>query len=168
MADPLHDAEHSGTLAQTIVDVVREPLLVLDRDLCVVVASRSFYRTLRVDSQDVQGRPLYELGNRQFDIPALRRLLGHLVPDHTVMDDFEIQHDVPGIGRRNMLLNARQVFHAGTSSTTLLLAFEDVTDRLAIELERTTADRSRSRCRPNTVLPCRRMPSASASSSPSS
>ncbi|MFZ1429646.1 MAG: histidine kinase dimerization/phosphoacceptor domain -containing protein [Geminicoccaceae bacterium] len=138
MAEPLHDAEHGGTLAQTIVDTVREPLLVLDRDLCVVVASRSFCRTFRVDSQDVQGRPLYELGNRQFDIPALRRLLEHIVPDHTVMDDFEIAHDVPGIGRRNMLLNARQVFHEGTSSTTLLLAFEDVTDRLAIERERTT------------------------------
>ena len=129
--EPLTGIEDTGALAQAIVDTVREPLLVLDSDLRVVTASRSFYLTFRVDRQDVQGRLLYALGEGQLDIPALRLLLEKIVPHHTVMEAFEVEHDFPVIGRRIMLLNARKVFYEGNGHTTLLLAFEDVTERRA-------------------------------------
>lgn len=116
---------------------MREPLLVLDGDLRVVMASRSFYSLFRVGRQDVQGRPLYALGDGQFDIPALRLLLGRIVPHHVVMDDFEVEHEFPGIGQHTLLLNARQVFGDGdVEAATLLLGFEDVTERRAAERER--------------------------------
>lgn len=97
------------TLAHAIVDTIREPLLVLDKDLRVVAISRSFYQTFRVSRQDVQGRPVYALGDGQWDIPELRVLLEEILPRHTVMEAYEVEHDFAGIGRRTMLLNARAV-----------------------------------------------------------
>jgi chemotaxis protein methyltransferase CheR len=134
--EPLTGIEDTGALAQAIVDTVREPLLVLDSDLRVVTASRSFYLTFRADRQDVQGRLLYALGEGQFDIPALRLLLEQIVSHHTVMEAFEVEHEFPVIGRRTMLLNARKVFYEGNGHTTLLLAFEDVSESRAAEREK--------------------------------
>jgi chemotaxis protein methyltransferase CheR len=116
------------------VDTVRESLLVLDADLRVVAASRSFYATFKVDQKNVQGRLLYDLGDGQWNIPALRVLLEKIVPEKTVMEAFEVQHQFPGIGLRTMLLNARKVFYEGSTNTTILLAIEDVTDRYIAEL----------------------------------
>ena len=118
------------------MDTVREPLLVLDGDLRVLAVSRSYYLTFRVDRQDVLGRPLYALGDGQWHIPALRMLLEKIIPERAAMDAFEVEHEFPRIGRRVMLLNARAVFYADHSHTTLLLAFEDVTERRAIEREK--------------------------------
>ena len=87
-------------LAQAIVDTVREPLLVLDEDLRVVAASRSFYLTFRVNRQDTQGRMLYALGNGQWDIPALRELLEKIVPERGELDGYEVRHAFPDIGER--------------------------------------------------------------------
>jgi chemotaxis protein methyltransferase CheR len=89
---PFSDFVDGRTLAQAIVDTVREPLLVLDKDLRVVAASRSFYLTFRVSRQDTQGRLLYALGDGQWDIPALRTLLEKIVPGHGVMEDYEVEH----------------------------------------------------------------------------
>ena len=125
-----------GTLAQAIVDTVREPLLVLDKDLRVLTASRSFYSTFQVVPSITQGQLLYELGDGQWDIPGLRLLLERIVPEHGVMDDYEVEHQFPEIGKRTMLLNARKVFYEGNSPTTLLLGIEDVTARRALERER--------------------------------
>ena len=133
---PFGGIEGARSLAQAIVDTVREPLLVLDADLRVVLASRSFYLLFGVNRQDVQGRPLYALGDGQFDIAALRLLLGRIVPHDAVMDGFEVDQEFPGIGRRTLLLNARQVFEEGDAEPALLLAFEDVTERRAAERER--------------------------------
>jgi len=83
------------TLAQAIVDTVREPLLVLDKDLRVVAASRSFYVTFRVRRQDTQGRMLYALGDGQWDIPALRALLEKIAPEHGELDGYEVRHAFP-------------------------------------------------------------------------
>jgi PAS domain S-box-containing protein len=121
-------------LAQAIVDTVREPLLVLDSDLHVVAASRSYYRTFQVSREDTQGRYLYSLGAGQWDSEALRSLLGRIVPDDSVMEDYEVEDDFRGLGRRIMLLNARKVFYEGDSHT-LLLAIEDITDRRTAERE---------------------------------
>jgi two-component sensor histidine kinase len=123
-------------LAQAIVDTVREPLLVLDQDLRVLAASRSFYLTFRVAPTDTQGRLLYALGDGQWDIPKLRLLLEKIVPEHGVMEDYEVEHEFPGIGNRTMLLNARKVFYTDSPHTTLLLGIEDVTERRALEREK--------------------------------
>ena len=85
---PFSDVEDARALAQAIVDTVREPLLVLDEDLRVVAASRSFYMTFRVNRQDTQGLMLYALGNGQWNIPALRELLEKIVPDHAVLEGY--------------------------------------------------------------------------------
>jgi two-component sensor histidine kinase len=130
------DIEEARALAQAIVDTVREPLLVLDGDLRVLAVSRSFYQTFQVRHQDVLNRPLYALGDGQWQIPALRMLLENIIRERTAMDAFEVEHEFPGIGRRIMLLNARSVFYADHSHMTLLLAFEDVTGRRAIEREK--------------------------------
>jgi signal transduction histidine kinase/CheY-like chemotaxis protein len=110
--------------AQDVFDTVREPLLVLDAALRVRSANSAFYQTFRVSSQETENQLIYELGNGQWDIPALRTLLEDIVPRSSVFNDFVLEHDFPGIGRRVMLLNARRL-HAEL----VLLAMEDVTER---------------------------------------
>jgi PAS domain S-box-containing protein len=122
-------------LAQAIVDTIREPLLVLDRDLRVVTANRAFYLMFRMNRQDVQGRPVYALGDGQWNIPELRLLLESIAPQHAVMEAYEVEQDFSVIGRRTMLLNARKVFYEENSHTTILLAIEDITERRAKERE---------------------------------
>src|SRR6202045_2720803 len=110
-SQPFIENGDAGTLAQAIVDTVREPLLVLDKDLRVLAASRSFYLTFKVAPTDTQGRLLYALGDGQWDIPRLRVLLEKIVPEQGVMEDYEVEHAFPDIGKRTMLLNARKVFY---------------------------------------------------------
>jgi two-component sensor histidine kinase len=135
-SQPFIENKEAAALAQAIVDTVREPLLVLDKDLRVLAASRSFFLTFKVAQTDTLGRLLYALGDGQWDISKLRLLLENIVPTHGVMDDYEVEHEFPGIGRRTMLLNARKVFYEGNSHTTLLLGIEDVTARRTMERER--------------------------------
>src|ERR1700692_1143543 len=135
-SQPFIENRDAGTLAQAIVDTVREPLLVLDKDLRVLAASRSFYSTFQVVPSITQGQLLYELGDGQWDIPGLRLLLERIVPEHGVMDDYEVEHEFPEIGTRTMLLNARKVFYEGNSHTTILLGIEDVTNRRTLEREK--------------------------------
>jgi len=118
------------------VDTVREALVVLDRDLRVVSASRSFYRTFAIESRNTIGRMFYELGDGQWDIPALRKLLEEVIPGHRTIEAYEVEHDFPTIGRRIMLLNARRVFDEADPDSTLLLAIEDVTQRREAEHEK--------------------------------
>jgi two-component sensor histidine kinase len=129
-------AEQRRSLEEAIVDTVREPLIVLDEDLRVVVASRSFYQAFAASREETAGRFLYDLGNGQWNIPSLRRLLEEIIPQHTTIEEFEVEHDFPALGRRTMLLNARKVFYEGNNSTSLLLAIEDVTERRALEHEK--------------------------------
>jgi two-component sensor histidine kinase len=129
------DIEDGRALTQAIFDAVQEPLLVLDKDLRVVAASRSFYRMFEVSRDATEGRPLYALGDGQWDIPALRLLLETILPDYRVMGVYEVEQAFPGIGRRTVRLNARKVFSEGNSHTTLLLAIEDITERYAAERE---------------------------------
>src|ERR1700737_4833349 len=129
-------AEQRHSLVEAIVDTVREPLIVLDDALRVVVASRSFYGTFNVTPEETEGHLLYELGNGQWDIPALRTLLEDIIPHHTTVEKYEVERVFPTIGQRSMLLNARKVFYEGSGSTSLLLAIEDVTERRALEHEK--------------------------------
>src|SRR5947208_14678770 len=124
--------EDIETYAQDIVDTVREPLLMLDTALRVRSANRAFYQTFHVSSDETEDRLIYELGNGQWDIPALRRLLEDIVPTSSVFNDFELEHTFPVIGRRVMLLNARKL-QAGHHGELLVLAMEDVTARKRAE-----------------------------------
>lgn len=116
--------------AQGIVDTIADPLLVLDANLCVQSASRSFFETFKVDRYETIGQRLYELGDRQWDIPELRRLLEEVIPKATAVINFEVEHDFPGLGRRTMLLTARTLHHPDNGSHSMLLAIVDATDRL--------------------------------------
>jgi signal transduction histidine kinase len=116
------------TYAQNIVDTMREPLLMLDTSLRVRSANRAFYQTFHVAPEETEGQLIYELGNGQWDIPALRTLLEEIIPMRSVFNDYELEHDFPIIGRRVMLLNARQL-RAGIDTEILVLAMEDVTER---------------------------------------
>ena len=124
--------EEIQNYAQNIVDTVREPLLILDATLRVQSANRAFYQTFHVTPGETEGHLIYELGNGQWDIPDLRRLLEDIVPKSSVFDDFELEHTFPAIGRRVMLLNARKL-KAGQHGELLVLAMGDVTERKQAE-----------------------------------
>jgi two-component sensor histidine kinase len=124
--------ENQRELAEKIVDTVREPLLVLHEDLRVQSANLSFYDAFNAEPAQTEGRMVYELGNGQWDIPELRRLLSEILPNDGFFEDFEVQHEFPGTGHRVMLLNARRVDHLQL----ILLAIEDVTERRWAEQER--------------------------------
>jgi len=136
MNQPIPGIDDAQTLAQAIVNTIHEPLLVLDAGLRVLAASRAFYEIFRVDPEHTMGCLLYDLGDGQWNIPALRLLLETIIPEKTAMDRFEVDHDFPGVGRRTMLLNARKVIYETSPNTTILLAFTDITVRRAIEREK--------------------------------
>ena len=115
--------------AQGIVETVREPLMVLNSDLKVQSANRSFYQTFQTTPPETEGRLIYELGNGQWDIPRLRQLLEEIVPQNNVFENFEVEHDFPGIGVRTMMLNARRLEAQPGHPPLILLALEDVTGR---------------------------------------
>src|SRR5918911_5725548 len=117
------------TLAESIIDTMRDPLLVLDARLRVVRASREFYRTFAVSPAETEGRLVYELGNRQWDIPRLRTLLEEILPQNTTFRDFEVAHTFEHIGRKVMLLNARRLRRGPGERELILLAIEDATAR---------------------------------------
>lgn len=120
-------------LARAIVDTVREPLLVLDKELRVIAASRSYYETFQVDRHETQGELLYTLGGGQWDIPDLRAQLERILPEESVLEGYEVEHEFAKIGHRIMLLNARTVISESSANTALLLAIEDVSERRATE-----------------------------------
>ncbi|HEU4430459.1 MAG TPA: CheR family methyltransferase [Myxococcota bacterium] len=109
------------SLAESIVDAVREPLLVLDASLQVVRANRSFYRVFGVESEETEGLPVDELGSRQWNIPRLRGLLQTTLRDGLPFEDFEVVHEFPRIGRRRMVLSGRPVSMPGDETPVLLV-----------------------------------------------
>jgi len=127
--DQFTDIADACALAQSIVDTVREPVVVLDKGLRVIAASRSFYSAFNVSPEETQDRLLYALGDGQWDIPKLRVLLEKIIPEHGVMEHYEVEHEFPHLGRRTMRLNARQAFYEGGADTTIVLGIEDVTER---------------------------------------
>jgi chemotaxis protein methyltransferase CheR len=120
-------------LAHAIIDTVRDPLLVLDRDQRITAASRSFYQTFQIADQDVRGDLLYEIEDGHWNVPELRELLETIAKDKAAVEEFEVERDIPRIGRRVMCLNARTVFYEDGAHTAILLAFEDITKRRAVE-----------------------------------
>jgi PAS domain S-box-containing protein len=121
--------------AESIVETVREPLVVLDNDLRVISVNRSFYQTFNVTPEDAEGKLIYDLGNRQWNISMLRVLLEEIIPKSNQFENFEVEHEFPTIGRRTMRLNARQIYSKGIGAQMILLAIEDITERKKAEDE---------------------------------
>jgi nitrogen-specific signal transduction histidine kinase len=129
-----HFWKKSWTYIKTVVDVVREPVLILDKDLRVMAANESFYKTFQVDPKNTEEKVVYELGNGQWDIPSLRKLLEDILPKNTFFKGFEVAHDFPSIGHKTMILNARQI-HVEEDADfppIILLAIEDVTEMMNV------------------------------------
>ncbi len=126
--------EESWTYIKTVVDVVREPVLILDKDLRVMAANEAFYRMFQVEPKDTERKIVYDLGNGQWNIPSLRKLLEDILPKNTFFKGFEVAHDFPSIGRKVMILNGRQIHFAGEAAfhPIVLLAMEDVTEMIMV------------------------------------
>lgn len=134
--DPFADTKLGNALTRAIVDTIHEPFLVLDADLRVIVASRSFYEKFQVKKEDTQGRLLYEIGNGQYNIPALRHFLKNIIPEHAVMKEYKIVHDFVTIGQRTMLLSAREVVYENSNHKHLLLTVGDISGQELLESEK--------------------------------
>jgi two-component system, cell cycle sensor histidine kinase PleC len=119
--------------SESIINTIREPLIALDQDLRVVSVSRSFYEVFKVNPKETLGQLIYDLGNKQWDIPKLRELLEKILPQKTTFDNYEVEHDFTTIGKRIMLLNARQIQRVLGKERIILLAIEDITERREIE-----------------------------------
>jgi two-component system CheB/CheR fusion protein len=120
------DEQHAREYTEELLDTVREPLIILDQDLCVVSANESFYETFRAREEETEKKRIYELGNGRWDIPKLRELLEELLREKTSFKDFIVEHDFPEIGRKKMMVNARRISHKATGRQMILLAFEDI------------------------------------------
>lgn len=129
-----HFWEKSWTYIKTVVDVVREPVLILDEKFRVMAANESFYQVFQVDQKDTEQQVVYELGNGQWNIPALRKLLEDILPKNTFFKGFEVTHEFPSIGHKTIILNARQIHVKEDASfpPIILLAMEDVTEMMGV------------------------------------
>lgn len=116
-----------------IIATLREPFLVLDNNLRIKTANLCFYETFHVSPEETENHFIYDLGNRQWDIPRLRTLLEEVLNDHHAIHDFEVEHTFPTIGRKVMLLNGRRFVSVDSQPSLILLAIEDITERKQAE-----------------------------------
>ncbi len=135
VAERTRELREAREYAENIVETVRESLVVLDANLKILTANGSFYDTFRVTPAETIGNFIYDLGNRQWDIPPLRRLLEDILPQETLFNGYEVEHEFPGIGRKTFLLNARQIHRAKIGAHIILLAMEDITQRKVFQEE---------------------------------
>ena len=126
-------SQEARIYAESIIDTVREPFVVLDKDLKVLSANRSFYSTFEVTPDETVGNLIYDIGNRQWDIPSLRTLLEEILPKNTQFNNYEVSHKFQTIGQKIMLLNARQIYQEVIGTPIILLAIEDITERKRAE-----------------------------------
>ena len=119
--------------AEAIVSNIREPLLVLDKNLRVQTANNAFYKTFKVNELETEGVLIYNLGNKQWDIPGLRMLLEKILPGKSKFNDYEVTHIFSTIGERIMLLNAREVINKNNTEKLILLSIDDITERKKAE-----------------------------------
>lgn len=126
------DLKERTQLSEGIINTIREPLVILDGTLKVILANPSFYKVFDVLSRETVGQVLYDLGNRQWDIPDLKKLLENILPQNSAVEDYLVEHRFPRIGQKKMLLNARKIILEGLNKDLILLAIEDVTDRKEI------------------------------------
>lgn len=128
-----NEVNYAKNYAKAIVATVREPLVVLDKNLRVKTANDSFYKTFRVNVEETENNLIYELGKSQWDIPELRTLLEEILPEKTQFTDYEVRHHFTSIGNRIMLLNAREIKSDSSPEKLILLAIEDITEKKLAE-----------------------------------
>lgn len=128
------EIQEARLYAENIVETARDSLIVLDSDLRIITANRSFYKRFSVSREETENVPIYDLGNKQWNIPRLRQLLEDIIPKSNEFHDYEVEHDFLAIGHKVMLLNARQMTREGREAL-ILLAIEDVTERRRVEKE---------------------------------
>ncbi|EKQ52053.1 MAG: methylase of chemotaxis methyl-accepting protein [Methanobacterium sp. Maddingley MBC34] len=126
--EQIRDALDALELADSVIQTVREPLLVLGSQMEVISANRSFYHKFKVNPEDTIGKNLFRIGDRQWDIRSLRNLLEDILPKKVDLKDYLVEDDFPNIGHKKIILNARQIYQAGEGTNMILLAMEDVTD----------------------------------------
>jgi len=136
MSSRLENLEDARIFTDAIMNTIVEPFVVLDDQLTVLLAGRSFYRTFLIEPEQTVGQHLYALSDGQWDIPALRDFLDKIIADNSTMEDFEVTQHFSRVGPKIMLLNARRVLFTGDSKPSILLAFADITARRAIEVEK--------------------------------
>lgn len=149
--------EESWTYIRTVVNVMREPVIILDKHCVVLAANESFYHLFQVEPKDTEGKNIYKLGNGQWNIPSLRKLLTEVLPKNTFFKGYEVDHEFPSIGRRTIILNARHIQPQDKSASKLfppliMIAMEDVSEIMTIatklaqyttQLERTLSTRTK-------------------------
>jgi PAS domain S-box-containing protein len=123
------ESRRNWLLAECIVDTIRDPLVVLEHDMTIVTANQAFSTLFGIPEAETRGRRVSELGQRQWDVPALRDLMERVLPENKPFESFEIEDDFPDLGRRVFNLNARKIFRPENHVRRLLLVFEDITDR---------------------------------------
>lgn len=128
-----NDIKDARVYAENILETIREPLIVLDEELRVVSANKSFYRTFHVSNAETVGNVIYELGNRQWNILRLKDALETIIPHNSVFENLEVEYHFPEIGEKIMLLNGRRINQEGVRKHLILLAIEDITDRKRAE-----------------------------------
>src|SRR6185503_6279844 len=121
------DIEDALKYTEGIINTMHDPLIILYEDFMVALASLSFYRAFEVIPKETEGQFIYDLGNRQWDIPELRRLLEEILPKSTSFDNFEITHNFPHVGKKTMLLNARRIFLQANDTKLIIMTIKDVT-----------------------------------------
>jgi chemotaxis protein methyltransferase CheR len=125
--------EVAWTYIRTVVDTLREPFLILDENLRVLSANKTFYVVFQVTKKETEGELVYNLGDGQWNINKLRILLEDILPKNTFFEDFKVEHDFPKIGHKIMILNARRIHTAGEKKPIMLLAMEDITKQIQLE-----------------------------------
>lgn len=123
------ESKRSWQLTQSIVDTIRDPLVVLESDMTVVTASKAFLTMFGITQAEARGRRVSELGQHQWDVPALRHVMDKVLPENKPFENFEIEDNFPVLGRRVFNLNARKISQPGNNAHRMLLVFEDITDR---------------------------------------
>jgi len=123
------ESKRNWQLSQSIVDTIRDPLVVLEFDMTIVMASKAFLTMFGSTAAKTRGRRISELGQHQWNVPALRHLMEKVLPENKPIENFEIEDDFPGLGRRVFNLNARKILQPGNHAHRMLLVFEDITDR---------------------------------------
>lgn len=136
VAERTRKLEDEREFTESVLETVRESLIVLDTNLNVLSVNRHFLRTFKVSRIDTEQHSLYDLGNGQWNIEKLRELLEQVLPTNNPVLDFEVQHDFPHIGKKIMLLNAFRIELEGEYKNRILLAIEDITERRSIEIRK--------------------------------
>ncbi len=119
----------SRIYADNIIDTIRESMVVLDKELRVISANMSFYKTFEVSKEETENKMIYNIGGRQWDFPELRKLLEEIIPRDSKFNDFKMEYEFPRIGYRKMMLNARRIYQEERGKEMILLAIEDITER---------------------------------------